>query len=664
MASPSVTVIGNFESLTGASTGYIRVTLAGYGAQIPRVSGTGILAPLSYTSSVAASFSVTLWGNDVLSPTNATYYLVSIYNADGSNVVYQIPYQFTGSGTLDLSTLTPIGIAPPPPLPIPSTVGANLFAAGPSSGGPGPMTYRSIVTADVQGVAVVDSPTAPQTVTGQTLNLVSAPLVLDAASPLTVPNATITNATVTTASVKTLNNVFKADQFPGANAGAKIQAAITAAAALGAQGSVIDARGLIGAQTISSSITVNVPVTILFGYATYTITSGVGANPAFNVTSPVNIIGVGQSVPAGALGFTPSECTVFQAGSGWTGQYVIGISTSAVGAYGTAANSSVRNIVCDGNLGVSSGVQIISTFGVTIEDVSFMNPLVGVNIQAPGTNAFSEGSRLNRVFISNPADWGIALTGGVANASVANANWGSIWVSLFTAGSVAILTDANAAFKNSHVDYVKVWMNNTGGSPVTETALQVGTNMDGTVFDSFNIEVQTVPGGSTLNGILVSPSSVNMPSILNYVTQGGTVVNTLGVATTSLSTRQLTGYLSQSMFTHFTQATIGKAQVAGNIALSAGWGTTATVTAVSGTSQRMQFTVNSSGTGQAANPTITITFAETWPVTPFMLAKMVGGTGAITTVASEGSASTTSVALTFIGTPAAGSTYIFNCIGF
>lgn len=74
--------------------------------------------------------------------------------------------------------------------------------------------------------------------------------------------------------LKSLNAIRFADQFAGANAGLKITAAI---ADLPAQGGIVDARALVGAQSISTDflIGITVPVTILLGTATFTVSNGV-----------------------------------------------------------------------------------------------------------------------------------------------------------------------------------------------------------------------------------------------------------------------------------------------------------------------------------------------------------------------------------------------------
>jgi hypothetical protein len=58
-----------------------------------------------------------------------------------------------------------------------------------------------------------------------------------------------------------------------------------------------------------------------------------------------------------------------------------------------------------------------------------------------------------------------------------------------------------------------------------------------------------------------------------------------------------------------------------------------------------------------------ITFPVTWPVRPIFLCKQVGGTGPLMTVSGENTASTTTMTLTFSGTPVSGSTYVFVCEG-
>lgn len=113
MPSPSVTVTGSLQDLTGAANvGSVQIQLQNYGNNVPRVSGTSILVQLITTAVANGSgaFSVTVWGNDQITP-NDTYYIVQFLDAAGA-VIASIPYRFTGSGTVDLSSLTPLTVFP------------------------------------------------------------------------------------------------------------------------------------------------------------------------------------------------------------------------------------------------------------------------------------------------------------------------------------------------------------------------------------------------------------------------------------------------------------------------------------------------------------------------------------------------------------------------
>jgi hypothetical protein len=101
----------------------------------------------------------------------------------------------------------------------------------------------------------------------------------------------------------------------------------------------------------------------------------------------------------------------------------------------------------------------------------------------------------------------------------------------------------------------------------------------------------------------------------------------------------------------------GSACTNGELALSAGWGNTAAATAVAGQGQTCQWTITASGTGQAANPTITDTLTSALPSANVVCdMRMVGGTGTATLI-NQTALSATAPVFTFGGTPGAGSTY-------
>ena len=104
---------------------------------------------------------------------------------------------------------------------------------------------------------------------------------------------------------------------------------------------------------------------------------------------------------------------------------------------------------------------------------------------------------------------------------------------------------------------------------------------------------------------------------------------------------------------------VGRALANSNIALSAGWGSTATVTSTTGFNNQVTWTVNATGTGQAANPTMTVTWTPTaWATAPGCIAQETSGTplAQVTMTAPT----TTSVVLTWNGTPTASNSYAFS----
>lgn len=111
--SPQITLTANLESIAGGSAeaGYLRITLCGYGPQLPSVPGTCMLADAGVPQLVgpqngSTPLSVQLFGNDVIMPGN-TFYEVALLDAD-QNVIQTGMYSLTGSGSFDLSQVPQI----------------------------------------------------------------------------------------------------------------------------------------------------------------------------------------------------------------------------------------------------------------------------------------------------------------------------------------------------------------------------------------------------------------------------------------------------------------------------------------------------------------------------------------------------------------------------
>ena len=114
----ATTVTGTLIDSTGnpIANGKLTFLIQNYGVgNIPRVQGAGIVVqttPIVATASAEGEFSVTIQGNDTITPTG-TYYQVTFYN--GNAVYLQANYSITGSSA-NLSALTPLGaIAAAPP---------------------------------------------------------------------------------------------------------------------------------------------------------------------------------------------------------------------------------------------------------------------------------------------------------------------------------------------------------------------------------------------------------------------------------------------------------------------------------------------------------------------------------------------------------------------
>jgi hypothetical protein len=105
----SLTITASQVDLSNsANIGYIIFTLVGFGSVPPRISGTSVIcaAPIKAVANGSGAVSQTLLGNDAITPAG-TSYQVDVYSSSGA-LISSGRYQFTGSGTIDLSSLTPL----------------------------------------------------------------------------------------------------------------------------------------------------------------------------------------------------------------------------------------------------------------------------------------------------------------------------------------------------------------------------------------------------------------------------------------------------------------------------------------------------------------------------------------------------------------------------
>jgi len=182
-------------------------------------------------------------------------------------------------------------------------------------------------------------------------------------------------------------------------------------------------------------------------------------------------------------------------------------------------------------------------------------------------------------------------------------------------------------------------------------------------FGDYNaFDITTTSDGTILFGNSVSGVASNLPGYglsLGASTTNTTIGSNLFTGSLGAVSIAAGATLLNPTNTRFSAG--GTALVAGDVALSAGWGTTASVSAISGTDQRFELTITSAGTGQGANPTATITWKDgSWGTAPFIICQRT--TGSQPTVGARvTSRSATAFTMTWDGTPIAAETYSFVC---
>jgi len=183
-----------------------------------------------------------------------------------------------------------------------------------------------------------------------------------------------------------LNGILFADQFPGTDACAKIQAAVSA---LPSTGGVVDARGLQGAQTCSANPFTGAkgPVELYLGPATYTISATwvVPVGSAISCLSPQATVLHWTSQVAGlnpAAGVYIGHCDLRGANSAGTGAGI------------DSGNSS--NVIVDSNIieqwpsqgintgGNESGWKIVNNLIQNNLNEGIYIPATSVNVQVKG----------------------------------------------------------------------------------------------------------------------------------------------------------------------------------------------------------------------------------------------------------------------------------------
>ncbi len=215
-----------------------------------------------------------------------------------------------------------------------------------------------------------------------------------------------------------------------------------------------------------------------------------------------------------------------------------------------------------------------------------------------------------------------------------------------------MVSEAANLWFNSTNDYINnTFTNSADGLQISGNASIHSLNCQAAAASN-DICIHVKSGGAaTLSGHTVLAFSSNSGVGLT-VDSGGVATNTGVIQNTSVVPYTINGAFFGSGLAPNTLITAAK------LVLSAGWGTTAAWTALSGANAPVQGTITNSGTGQSASPTINYTFPTAYAIAPYSCtATQVGGTNATGTFTSS-SLTATGVTFTYSLTPTASSNEI------
>lgn len=369
---------------------------------------------------------------------------------------------------------------------------------------------------------------------------------------------------------------------------------------------------------------------------------------------------------------------------------------------------------------VARGDQPLGALIVTSTQSTTASNNFAANIQLTST-ASSGGSLdagLNVQLIVGP---GWAKTGNAAGARF-QGNWTNTGGTLSGANHLAGAIVINSITATGTISNVTGFMcgssTNSGGATITNcqgvfiSDQTIGTNNYGVNLNisagtnKFNVyAVGTASNffGGTVNitpasgvGLVVTGIAGSSPILINTV-DASSAVSVFGPAATQVNALQITQGVQVAWIvyqpasstdlrlynggdrlilttsglvkTQRFSANLGTVLVATDYAASAGWGTTPTKTAVSGTDTAATFTIVAKAS-VGANPTITLTFHDgTWTNPPVVVVSQFGlqtAAGAPSTTVSNDwmvtSVSATQVVFTYNGTPVANNTYGFSFV--
>jgi hypothetical protein len=474
---------------------------------------------------------------------------------------------------------------------------------------------------------------------------------------------------------------------PGVDAGAKIAACIVL---LPATGGTVDARGLEGAQTAAATIVIpaNIrlqlgaltlvsaqnPVVQLtgngamldgIGHASMIQNNGVADTILIRGTSGLSNVEVknlnlhGNNTAArGIVALVVTQATI-------EGNYISNHKDNGIEVNGVGAEGSTHVMIARNRIIQNTGAPIAFAAGIRIGGTS-VNTTVHLRDNytsgtGPGWPYGLDNRGVQTVSIGNIYETssvaGVIVRGGGVNFLSLND-----WLEVYPAG---------LAYHFEGNDMMTV-IRPHGITGLADMTFDLGTNSARLLLflnDTFQTgpltvsgELTVTPGGvnrfftSTAGGVARLNLGGALGFIFNRVDTASDIFFGEPTDTGSLVVRG--GPLGVKRL----KANQGTALAAGDFALSAGWGATATVAVgASDRDQNFQVTITAQGGGYGANPTVAFTFKDlTFTTLPNVVcnrndALATAGRFAQTTL------SATVPIFTFVGTPAAGEVYKMGC---
>ncbi len=360
----------------------------------------------------------------------------------------------------------------------------------------------------------------------------------------------------------------------------------------------------------------------------------------------------------------------------------------------------IKIIKASGNevaLNHGDGTQIISVVDTATSTVTwvsgtqFSTLLSGMFANVDGTEtkitsvdsatqitvAADLGSQSSVAMIAGSGD-GITVNTGSDNLIAENHINNSMSNGFVVNNSVGTLSPAHNRLIGNYAKHngdVGFWIADDDGGSLTIDSTLLSGNMAAengiaghSLFDAGFKVSGTSPNDTAFDGNMCRDSQGTPTQLVCIAMDSSTGVNnvignnyTFGAMTPIRNPERATVSGFTGPFRAFRYFTNGTTLVAGDFSLSGTWGTTATVTSVVGDDQKFRFTANSSGTGQGASPTITMTYTDgTWALTPIIVCNRGGGSQQTVPITSTSTA--TAVTLTFVGTPVDTESYTINCI--